>query len=91
MPSFPDKNICIVWDNARFHKGKLIREALTKGNLLERVHLINFPPYAPDNNPIEHVWNTVKSHLANKQFDSFDLTKSMFIKKIMKGTMSYKL
>jgi hypothetical protein len=48
MPAFlkeyPDKKICIVWDNAGFHKGKEIRKALQTGGLLERVHLIPMPP-----------------------------------------------
>lgn len=25
---------------------------------MERAHLIPVPPYAQDNKPIEHVWNT---------------------------------
>lgn len=63
LKEYLGKKICIVWDTARFHKGKEIRKALRKGGLLERVHLINLPPYAPDHNPIEHVWNTAKSNL----------------------------
>lgn len=91
LKAFPDKKICIVWDNARFHKGNLIQEALKKGGLLERVHLINLPPYAPDHNPIEHVWNTVKSNLANKQFDSFDITKTMFRSEIDSRIFNYQI
>lgn len=88
---FSDKKICIVWDNAKFHKGKLIQEALSKGYLLEKVHLINFPPYAPDFNPIEHVWNTVKLKLSNKQFDSFDITKSIFKNEVASRVFEYRI
>ncbi len=88
---FPNKKICIVWDNARFHKGKLIQEALATGKLLERVHLINFPPYAPDHNPIEMVWNAVKANLANKQFESFDVTKARFIQEVDARNYQYKI
>lgn len=91
LNKFPNKRICIVWDNARFHQGKLIKQALAKGQLLERVHLINLPPYAPDHNPIEHVWNTVKANLANKQFESFDVTKAMFIREINSRNYEYKI
>lgn len=91
IEEFSNKKICIVWDNARFHKGKLIQEALSRGNLLEKIHLINFPPYAPDFNPIEHVWNTAKSKLANRQLDSFEITKSMFINIIKSRTFAYKI
>lgn len=91
IQDFPNKNICIVWDNARFHKGKLIQKALSGGNLLERVHLINFPPYAPDRNPIEHVWNVAKSQLANRQFDSFDVTKKMFVDSVKSNVFAYEI
>lgn len=91
IAQFPDKKICIVWDNAGFHKGKLIKEALARGQMLEKVHLVNFPPYAPDYNPIEHVWNTVKDNLANKQFDSFDLTKTMFENEVNSKAFFYKI
>lgn len=74
----PDKKICIVWDNAAFHKGKLLRAELSKGKSLENVHLINFPPYAPDKNPIEHVWNDAKGAVANIQRDTFAETKHAF-------------
>ena len=76
---YPNKKICIIWDNATCHKGILMREALSKGGLLERVHLVTLPPYAPDHNPIEHVWNTVKDKLANNQDKDFEDTKQKFI------------
>lgn len=78
LQKYPKKRICIIWDNARFHKGKEIRMALGKGMLLERVHLINLPPYAPDMNPIEHVWKAAKDVLANVQYDVFKKTKATF-------------
>jgi transposase len=74
----PGKLICLIWDNARFHKGHEIQAALKKGGLLARVHLISLPPYAPDVNPIEHVWNTAKQHVANLQRETFEETKQAF-------------
>lgn len=77
---YPDKKICIIWDNATCHKGILMREALSEGGLLERVHLIALPPYAPDCNPIEHVWNTTKDKLSNNQDKTFMETKQKFMR-----------
>ena len=51
-----DKRIVVVWDNAGWHKSKKLRERLGEGNVLERIRLINMPPYIPDKNPIERVW-----------------------------------
>jgi len=76
---YPNKKICIIWDNATCHKGNLIRHALSKGQPLERVHLIPLPPYAPDKNPIEHVWKFAKDNLSNKQNTSFQETKHKFM------------
>jgi len=78
LQAHPDKKIALVWDNAPFHKSKAIREALQRGGILERVHLIAMPPYAPDHNPIEHVWNTTKQAIANVQYETFQETKEAF-------------
>lgn len=75
----PDKKkIVVVWDNAPWHKTKLIREQLQEGRTLSHVHLIAFPPYAPDHNPIEHVWNDTKNEISNLQRDTFDQTVDAF-------------
>lgn len=91
LKQHPDKQIAIIWDNAAFHKGKLIRAALAKGQLLERVHLIPMPPYAPDHNPIEHVWNTAKQAISNIQHRSFEQTKNAFVSSIAGRRFKYGL
>lgn len=91
LQNHPDKKIAIIWDNAAFHKGKVIRAALAKGQLLERVHLIPMPPYAPDHNPIEHVWNTAKQAVANIQRRSFEQTKKAFTDYIAARQFKYGL
>lgn len=91
LKEYPDKKICIVWDNASFHKGQEIKKALGKGQLLERVHLINMPPYAPDKNPIEHVWNTAKGSMANIQYDNFEKMKEVFKKYIDGRKFKYQI
>lgn len=78
LANHPNKKIVIVWDNAPFHKSKIIREELTKGKLLERVHLIAMPLYAPDHNSIEHVWGVTKQAISNIQHTSFEQTNEAF-------------
>jgi transposase len=72
------RRIIIIWDNAPFHKGKLIKEQLTKGKALHNIHLINLPPYAPDKNPVEQVWNVAKNRISNTQYKDFNTTKEKF-------------
>lgn len=58
LPSLPT-GATIVADNAAFHKTATTRELVEcKG-----FRLMFLPPYAPDLNPIEHCWHTVKSKL----------------------------
>lgn len=89
LKEYPNKKICIVWDNAPFHKSKAIREQLAKGGIMERVHLIAMPPYAPDENPIEHVWNTTKQAVANIQRNTFQETKKAFSDFVAKRSFRY--
>lgn len=67
---YPEKQICIIWDNARFHNGKKIKKKLS--TTLKAVHLINLPAYAPDHNPQEHVWKYGKDKIANIQCESLE-------------------
>lgn len=88
---YPDKKICIVWDNATCHKGILMRQALSKGQPLERLHLISFPPYAPDKNPIEHVWSLAKDKLSNTQRTDFEKVKDKFMKLTNNQIFNYQM
>lgn len=89
IKKYPDKHICIIWDNARFHQGKKIKKKLS--TTLRRIHLINLPPYAPDCNPQEHVWKYGKDHLANSQRDSLNQTVEEFERIIMSRKFNYQI
>jgi transposase len=88
---YPDKHICVVWDNATFHKGKPFKEKLKKGQSLERLHLIAFPPYAPDHNPIEHVWQYGKSKIANRGNQLFENIKQAFLDTVTQRAFNYQI
>lgn len=84
---YSDKNICIIWDNARFHKGKKIKAKLSTS--LKRIHLINLPPYAPDKNPQEHVWKYGKDKIANVQCESLEEVVKKFSLIVMGRNYTY--
>lgn len=65
------QRICLIWDNASWHKGKKLRRELKMGGSLSNFHLIAFPPYAPDTNPQEHVWKYAKERIAYLPTASF--------------------
>lgn len=91
VKKYPNKKVCVIWDNAKWHKGKLIREELRSGKKLENLHLINFPPYAPEHNPIEHVWGYAKNKLANKAGRVFAEIKQDFIRLTNQKTFLYQI
>ena len=96
---YTKRKLCIIWDNAKFHKGKEIKAELKIGRKLENVYFINLPPYAPEHNSIEHVWNTAKSEIfkfrisegfeeLKRKFKSF-ITVSKFNYEILKNDISF--
>lgn len=87
----PGKKIVIVWDNAGWHRSKKLRSHLGPGNKFEIVHLINMPPYAPDHNPIEHVWGEAKDNISNIQRGSFKETKTAFSSFIRGNNFPYRI
>jgi DDE superfamily endonuclease len=50
-------------DNARIHTAKKVKSWLADNG----IPLLNWPPYSPDINPIEHLWVKIKEWI-NKQY-----------------------
>ena len=88
----PGKRVCIVWDNAKWHKGKVIRAELSKQTTFKNLHLISMPPYAPDYNPIEYVWAYAKNQISNhRSSTNFKATKAEFENTISERTFNYRI
>lgn len=58
--------VIVVWDNGRCHKGDAMRAFLRRS---KRIHIEALPPYAPELNPDEGVWNQTRTALANGRPD----------------------
>ncbi|MCI1749290.1 MAG: IS630 family transposase [Acidipropionibacterium sp.] len=71
--------IAVVLDNAGFHHAKKLTDLYETGESLDRITPIYLPPYAPDHNPTEHVWNAAKGEIANLQRDTSEQTFNAFI------------
>ena len=81
--------IAVVLDNARFHHAKALPSLYKPGEALDRITPIYLPPYAPDHNPTEHVWNTAKGSIANIQHDTPEQTYTAFTDYITSRTFDY--
>lgn len=63
---YPSENIIMVVDGAGWHKGKTLR-------LPDNLKLHFLPPYSPECNPQEHIWDELREkHFHNKAFESMD-------------------
>lgn len=49
--------VLVVWDNWNGHKGAEVRRVLADH---PRLTLESLPPYAPELNPVEHLWSHLK-------------------------------
>ena len=84
-----EEKIAVVLDNARFHHAKMLTGLHEPGQLLERITPIHLPPYAPDHNPVEHVWNTAKNNIANIQRETPEETFGAFASHITGRTFDH--
>ena len=63
---YPTENIVMVLDGAGWHRSQQIV-------LPPNLRLLYLPPYAPELNPVEHVWDDLREkHFHNRTFDSLD-------------------
>ena len=85
----PGKKIAVVLDNASFHHAKELAKLFSPGEALEQITSIFLPPYAPDHNPTEHVWNAAKEHIANLQRETPEETFSAFMSYITGREFDY--
>lgn len=53
----------VVIDNAGFHSTKNIK-------IPENIYLLRIPPYSPELNPCEQVWQYIKNRYKNQRFNS---------------------
>ena len=74
----PGKKTVVVRDNAPWHRNRPIRAEPAKGNTLHNVHLVDFPPCAPDRNPAGQPRNDTRNASGNIQRDGFEPTLAAF-------------
>ena len=81
--------IAVVLDDARFHHAKALTGLHEPGWLLERITPVFLPPYAPDHNPVEHVWNAAKNNIVNIQRETPEETFGAFASYVTGRAVDY--
>lgn len=86
LTAYPAGNIVIVLDNARIHHAKLLLPFLDEQK--DRLELVFLPPYSPQLNIVEGLWQWLKSSVINNVFYStvaqIRLRVRQFMEEIMK-------
>lgn len=70
---YSDKKVLLFWDNASWHKGDVMREFL---ETCSNFKIINFPTYAPKENPQEHVWKAARKEKGHNRL-TIDINKTV--------------
>ncbi len=86
---YKGKKIAIVWDNAKWHRSKELKALLGKNKEFEHIRLVWLPPYAPDENPQEHIWKVGKDAVKNNVTETFKELKDIFEKSIRGRIFDY--
>ena len=63
--SDPSAAHIVIWDQAGFHPRP-------EGALPARIHLLPLPPYSPELNPVEGLWDQLKDALGNRLFATLE-------------------
>lgn len=61
VSTFSGQTIWLILDNVKYHRSEVVVEWLMQH---PQVHLVWLPRYDPQNNPVERVWNWLKSQVA---------------------------
>ena len=64
---YPDHEHIVVWDGAGFHPRDSSHEMIPSG-----IHIVTLPPYSPELNPIEKLWDLIQDHTANKLWPTIE-------------------
>jgi transposase len=55
------KEIHLIWDGAKIHAGQAVKDFLATEPQAKRLFLYRIPPYSPELNPTEQLWNNLKN------------------------------
>jgi transposase len=75
----PDEYKIVVLDNGAFHKAKCLI-------IPKNITLIFLPPYSPELNPAEKIWQHIKRKFTNKYYKSLDEISDFFTQTIQNLT-----
>ncbi len=86
---YPTQHILLLWDGPGIHKGKEVTHWIKQDKNIEIVY---FPPYAPQENPQEHVWREGRKEVSHNHFiENIDKATDNFVNFLNTTRFPYKL
>lgn len=80
--AFADKRVLLIWDQAGYHR-------LNNLKVPANIHIVPLPPYSPELNPVEHLWQWLRRHVCrNLPHDSLDELEQALSEQINQLTTS---
>lgn len=81
--------LLILWDGAGWHRGSKVQEYIKRDNTIKTIY---FPPYAPEENPQEHVWKEARSEVTHNQYiEDIDKAANDFVNYLNNTIFPYSL
>ena len=72
----PDEFILMIMDGAGWHKAKAL-------SVPDNVALIFLPPYSPELNPVEHIWDSIRENdFCNEVFNSIEAVEDQLMRSL---------
>lgn len=75
LVQYPEQRIRLIWDQATYHTSKKVQTWLHRH---PRITAYRLPKYAPELNPVEHVWRFVKQRVAANITRTLDVIKDAY-------------
>lgn len=66
LPTIVEPGCTFIQDNAPTHTALCVKNWLTQFARCNLFHLVKWPPYSPDLNPIENLWKLLKEGICKK-------------------------
>lgn len=86
---YPHKKILLLWDGPGSHRGREVVDFIKADS---QIKTIFFPPYTPELNPQEDVWNKGREQMTHNQFiPDVEKTASDFVDHINREKFPYSL
>jgi transposase len=74
--AFPNNHLVVIWDNAPFHKPKILHQK-------ENISIVYLPSYGQELNPVERYFGEMRKFTANQTFDNIETIETALINGVL--------